>query len=163
MMPLWTESQRWPWFLSLILLSGTVVLAAVVVLLILTTELLPSAKTILGIAGLAAALLDILLASLRLVSEVYPDRIEIYFAPLHFPCRKIGWDEIEKIYARQYSPVAEYGGWGIRCGKSGGAYNIKGNQGIQIELKNGRKFLVGTQQPDAFMQAVKSVCKQAAD
>ncbi|MHC4386604.1 MAG: hypothetical protein ACYSUG_06395, partial [Planctomycetota bacterium] len=64
--------------------------------------------------------------------------------------------DIETIYPRLYSPIAEYGGWGIRFGKSGGAYNLRGSQGIQLILKNGKNFLIGTQQPDDFIQAVQT-------
>ena len=71
--------------------------------------------------------------------------------------------EIENVYPREYSPVAEYGGWGIRYGKSGSAYNMRGNRGIQLELKNGKEFLIGTQQPEPFMQAVRSVSKEISE
>lgn len=162
-MPVWTERQRPPWYFSLAIVSGCIVFGIVVLVLIFSTNLPPRAAAILVIAWLAAALVDGLIASLGLVSDVYPDRLDVYFTPLHFPCRKILWEEIETIYSRSYSPLEEYGGWGIRRGKSGSAYNLKGSQGIQVELKDGRKFLIGTQQPDAFMQAVKSVYKKAAD
>jgi hypothetical protein len=52
------------------------------------------------------------------------------------------WEEIEKISVREYSPLFEYGGWGIRRGKSGRAYNVKGNIGLQLVLKNGKKILL---------------------
>jgi hypothetical protein len=38
------------------------------------------------------------------------------------------------------------GGWGVRLWtKYGTVYNVKGNIGLAIELKNGTKFLIGTQ------------------
>jgi hypothetical protein len=48
---------------------------------------------------------------------------------------------------RKYNPLTEYGGWGYRTGfgKKSGAMNVKGNIGIQIELSNGKKLLLGTQ------------------
>ena len=46
--------------------------------------------------------------------------------------------------------LLEYGGWGLKGGllwkKSKGiAINVSGNIGIQLELKNGKKLLIGTQ------------------
>ena len=36
--------------------------------------------------------------------------------------------------------------YGVRLGsKYGTVYNINGNKGLAIELKNGKKFMVGTQ------------------
>ncbi|NQX76517.1 MAG: hypothetical protein HRT75_02160 [Gilvibacter sp.] len=61
------------------------------------------------------------------------------------------WDEIESLYVREYSPIGEYGGWGYRLSFSkstGRAYNVSGNLGIQIELKNGKRVLVGTRKKE---------------
>ena len=57
----------------------------------------------------------------------------------------IPWKDIEECYVRQYSPLREYGCWGIRFGLNGKAYNVKGNKGIQVKLKSGKKILFGTQ------------------
>lgn len=69
------------------------------------------------------------------------------FFPFHFSLKKIQWKNIHKVYVRKYSPIMEYGGWGIRLtfNKKGKAFNVSGNIGIQIELKNGKKILIGTQ------------------
>jgi hypothetical protein len=51
----------------------------------------------------------------------------------------------------------EYGGWGYRVGgkKSGIAFNVSGNMGVQIELKNGKKILLGTRKPKEAEEALK--------
>jgi hypothetical protein len=36
----------------------------------------------------------------------------------------------------------------------GKAYIISGNQGMQFELKNGKRILIGTQQIEAFWKAI---------
>jgi len=58
---------------------------------------------------------------------------------------------------RKYSPIGEYGGWGYRVAgkRSGVAYNISGNMGIQIELKNGKKILLGTRKPEEAKEALR--------
>ncbi|MBJ2175825.1 hypothetical protein JBL43_16340 [Aureibaculum sp. A20] len=58
------------------------------------------------------------------------------------------WNDISKVYVRKYNAITEYGGWGFRgyIFKTGGkAFNVMGNKGIQIVLKNGKKMLIGTQ------------------
>jgi hypothetical protein len=57
---------------------------------------------------------------------------------------------------RTYSPVLEFGGWGIRVGGGGMAYNVSGNEGVQLVLKSGRRVLIGTRQPDVLMSALRA-------
>jgi hypothetical protein len=58
------------------------------------------------------------------------------------------WSELQSVEVRQYKPLLEYGGWGLRLGTKGWAYNIAGNQGIQLVLQDGDKLLLGTQRPE---------------
>jgi len=55
------------------------------------------------------------------------------------------------------------GGWGIRWGSAryGSAYNVSGNQGVLFELKNGKKFLLGTQNPASIKSALSKLVKQS--
>jgi len=56
-------------------------------------------------------------------------------------------EDVEKCYYRQYRPIMEYGGWGWRWSpKMGTAYNVTGTEGVQLELKGGRKILIGSRQ-----------------
>jgi hypothetical protein len=58
----------------------------------------------------------------------------------------VKWSEIKSIQLRKYKPIREYGGWGIRFSfTEGKAYTIKGDEGIQLVLNSGKKFLIGTQ------------------
>ena len=96
-------------------------------------------------------MLDCLIEVIRfmdLQTKINVDGVFYKFGIIHFKFKHIRWDEIEKIYSREYKPIKEYGGWGIKGSwKRGKAYNISGNQGIQLELKNGKKILLGTQKP----------------
>ena len=53
-------------------------------------------------------------------------------------------------------PILEYGGWGIRYSPfgKGWAYNVRGNQGVQLELANGQRILVGSQRADELARAI---------
>ena len=56
------------------------------------------------------------------------------------------WKNISKSYIRQYQPIIEYGGWGIRIGLfgKGRAFNVRGNKGLQLEFKDNNKLLIGS-------------------
>ena len=84
----------------------------------------------------------------QLNTEVSEEGISFRMKPFHRSWRKYSWKEIKSAHIREYKPLREYGGWGVRIGLTGRAYNIKGNKGLQIELVSGEKILLGTQQPE---------------
>jgi hypothetical protein len=93
-----------------------------------------------------------LFAKLKLIVEVRDDGLYIRFFPLS---RKIiRYEDIEESYVRTYSPLKEYGGWGIRYSRKGKAYNVSGNQGVQLKLSGGKQLLIGSQQPEKLADAI---------
>jgi hypothetical protein len=84
-----------------------------------------------------------------LKTEIDEDSIRIKFFP--FANKVFHWKDIAKAEVVNYGFV---GGWGIRIGtKYGTVYNIKGQQGLAIQLKNGKKRCIGTQK-EAELKAV---------
>ncbi len=100
--------------------------------------------------------MPLLMYALNLKTEVRPDGLYLRIFPLHRRYQVIQWQEIERFYPRTYRPIREYGGWGIRYGLSGKAYNIKGIQGLQLELNGGNRLLVGSADPESLVQAIAS-------
>ncbi len=87
---------------------------------------------------------------LKLKTRIDEQGIKFRFIPFHFTHKSISWSEIEKAYVRKYDAISEYGGWGMKGGalwrkNKGVAYNVQGNLGLQLELKTGKKILIGTQ------------------
>lgn len=97
--------------------------------------------------------LPALFHTMTLVVEVRPDRVDIRYRP--FVNRSIAMTDIDHLVARAYKPIQEYGGWGIR-GWSGQrmAYNVSGNQGVELTLRDGRSVMIGSQQADALALAI---------
>jgi hypothetical protein len=97
---------------------------------------------------------------MRLDTEYNSQGIYYRFYPIQLTHREIKWDVIKSAYIRKYRPTKEYGGWGIRFGmKNGIAYNVSGNEGLQIELYNGEKLLFGTQKPEKLKEIIKTLGK----
>ena len=90
----------------------------------------------------------------RMVTEVSPGLLSVRFVPLR--ARKIPLREIDEAQSREYSPMKEFGGWGIRVGGDGRAYNAYGNQGVQLILTDGSRILIGTQTPDELLEALRT-------
>lgn len=89
---------------------------------------------------------------LKLKTTINEKGIEYSFYPLQLKPKTIQWNEIDNIYVRKYNPIMEYGGWGLKPG----ARNIKGNIGIQLELKNGKKILIGTQKQQEVERVIQT-------
>ena len=84
----------------------------------------------------------------KLKTRIDEKGIHYQFFPFHRKYKSILWSEIQSAYVRKYDPISEYGGWGLKGGffrKKGKAINVKGDIGIQLELKNSKKLLIGTQ------------------
>lgn len=82
--------------------------------------------------------------------------VDVFITP--FGRRKISWDNIEEAYIRDYKPLLEYGGWGVRYGFGGRgvAYSVGGGRkGLQLKLKNGQKILIGTHKGDELKNFIK--------
>ena len=90
--------------------------------------------------------------------EVQVTRTDLRFRmfPLHLHWREFPLATIVRAEAVTYQPIREYGGWGIRIGMKGWAYNVSGNRGVQITLEGGRSFLLGSLQPEELAFAIKS-------
>ena len=79
----------------------------------------------------------ILLYNIKLVTVINQYGIFIRFAP--FRRKRIRWEQLKNVECIEYGFV---GGWGIRlCTKYGTVYNVKGNQGLFLEYKSGKKKL----------------------
>lgn len=83
---------------------------------------------------------------IKLETKINQQGIYVKFYPFHLKFKFINWNEIDRVFIREYSPITEYGGWGLRISLSGNgkAYNVSGNKGLQIVFKNGNKLLIGT-------------------
>ena len=92
--------------------------------------------------------------SLRLVLDVTAEQVTIRFAPI--TRRVIPIAEIEAAEARTYDPIKEYGGWGIKgWSRRNMAYNMSGNRGVELTLRDGRQVMLGSQRADELARAVE--------
>lgn len=100
--------------------------------------------------------ISIVLIIVKLETEVRSDGLYVRFSPFHTDYKKFTSDSISEYYICRYKPLREYGGRGIRFGKNGKAYNMSGNKGVQLVLKNGRRLLIGSQKPQELAEAINS-------
>jgi hypothetical protein len=91
--------------------------------------------------------------SLRMTVVVQEGHISIRYVPV--TSRQIPFEDIVCFEARTYEPVKEYGGWGIK-GRSHKrvAYNVSGNEGVELELVGGQRVMIGSQRSQDLAAAI---------
>ena len=123
---------------------------------------LPLNKQLRAFVGIIViCLVAILFLFLKLRTRIDEKGISFKFTPFHFKSILIHWKEVDKAYLRKYNAISEYGGWGIKGGipwvkGNGRAYNVKGNIGLQLELRNGKRILIGTQKENEIGAVLKT-------
>ena len=121
----------------------------------------PLSDTALSVVGMLMILMGVglvwLLYTIRLQTEVRYDGVYIHFYPL--ARQTVLFDEIVGCEVRTYRPIREYGGWGVRYGRTGKVYNVDGNRGVQLKLSNGKGLLIGSRRPEELAQAIRDGMK----
>ena len=96
---------------------------------------------------------------------VYIDKEGIHY---RFPVfvrkeRLIKKEQIAGYDVREYHPLKEHGGWGLRksaiyrMADKGITYKITGNVGLKLYLTDGRRLLLGTLRPEAMKRAMRKL------
>ncbi|WP_316822789.1 hypothetical protein [Pedobacter gandavensis] len=124
----------------------------------------PMSNTGLLISVSLSLLITILFVILRLETRIDDKGIYVRFYPFHISFKYYPWESISRANVRKYSPVMEYGGWGLRFGLmgNGAAFNVSGNQGLQLVFNNGQKLLIGTHKPEELKQVLNILAKDKA-
>ena len=87
------------------------------------------------------------------------DGIYYRYIPFINKYRLIKPVEIKFYETRQYKPLKEFGGWGIRYSRRQRTmcYNVRGNLGLYIELRNGKRILFGSKDPHKLKNAIDKI------
>lgn len=93
---------------------------------------------------------------LRLHVWLLPDRLCLQFRPFHPKPIEIFLREIKETECVTYNPIADYGGWGIRWGRKGKAYNAHGSAGVKLHFYQRRPLLIGSQKPEQLREALEN-------
>lgn len=125
-----------------------VLLAAFVITAMITQRgvvLVPTAAFVVLIGAILAV-------SSRLTVTVSADEVRAAFG-LGLPRRTIPLADITSA-----QPIRNrwYHGWGIRLVPKGWMFNVWGLDAVELELTSGRRFRIGTDEPDTLAEAVTS-------
>ncbi|MFC1995461.1 hypothetical protein ACFLVM_01100 [Chloroflexota bacterium] len=130
---------------------GYVIIAVMAAVMVLIGAVLANA----GINWIAIAVLVIIAVALVLFSSltvvIWEEELEARFGP--GPIRKrLKLNEIESC---QVVKNHWYYGWGIRLTPHGVLYNVSGFHAVEIKLRTGKKFRIGTDVPQELEETIR--------
>ena len=82
------------------------------------------------------------------------------YVPFHLAWRVVPCTFIVRAEAEDYSPLWEFGGWGIRFGRRGRAYSVAGSRGVRIECRDGNRFLLGSGRAAELARCIRECMRQ---
>ena len=163
MNPTFTETQKFnKWWHYLLLLAPFIGVIIMKFIVLPGIERSNQSITINGfiistLLGLVAILWVILV---KLKTTINEKGIMVNFYGIPFCKKEIVWDDINSIEVVEYSPLKEYGGWGVRMGARGWCYNVSGKIGIKLTRASGKPFLIGTQQKEEVEKIINHYFKK---
>jgi hypothetical protein len=64
---------------------------------------------------------------------------------------------IAGIELTEFSPLKDFGGYGIRFGKGITAYYLNGHRGVKISTADGKKYLIGSDHPERLLAVLEQL------
>jgi len=95
----------------------------------------------------------------KLKTRIDEKGVYYQYLPFHFSYRFLSWNMIAKCYVRNYDAIFEYGGWGLKFSfrkSKGKSFTVKGDVGLQLELMDGKKILIGTQKKEEIQRTIET-------
>ena len=89
-----------------------------------------------------------------LTTVIDGDVVRVRFGPIGLIHKRIALADITAARAVRNSPAY---GWGIRYIPHGRLWNVWGLDAVELQLKNGTRFQIGTDEPQALLQALQRV------
>jgi hypothetical protein len=113
---------------------------------------LPASRQLLMFLPLA-----VVIPLLGMELQIAVDTAGVHVRMFPFAKRTIAPAQIAQWEARTYRPIREYGGWGVRFGPRGRAYNVSGNRGVELTLADGRRLMIGSRRADELAAAIAAL------
>jgi hypothetical protein len=105
---------------------------------------------VLWVGVVLLVLLGVLFSSLTI--EVTDGELRSHFGPGFW--RK-HW-ALEDVADADVAPIRSWEGWGIRFTTRGMLYDVAGTRSIEVCLRSGRRFRLGTDEPERLLTAIRA-------
>jgi hypothetical protein len=88
---------------------------------------------------------------------VNQDMLMMKLGVVGIPLLKIKMSDINEIEIHNFSPLKDFGGYGIRINREMKAYFLTGNRGVKLTLSDGRRYLIGSDHPERLAAVIDAL------
>ena len=99
-------------------------------------------------------LLVLLLCAGGFRTRVTPAAFSLRAGLLGIPLLTLKTSDITEVQVHTFSPLADFGGYGIRRNRQMLAFFLQGRQGVKLATRQGRQYLVGSDQPQRLAAVI---------
>ncbi|MDD5339605.1 MAG: DUF1648 domain-containing protein [Dehalococcoidales bacterium] len=107
------------------------------------------------ILGLSGVMMVVMYGGLRV--SVTKELITVKFGMLGSGILKLKTDEIDSLELKEFSPMADFGGYGIRFNGKVTAYYLRGSRGVLFTTTKGKQYLIGSDRPEELYAVAQAV------
>jgi hypothetical protein len=83
--------------------------------------------------------------------------ITVRFGLFGFRILRLDIAEIISIETIEFSPLKDFGGYGIRFNREMKAYYLRGNRGVKLTMASGKKYLLGSDDPQLLAGVIQAL------
>ncbi|MBM3176129.1 MAG: DUF1648 domain-containing protein [Chloroflexi bacterium] len=132
-------------------LAVVVPLLMVVVAVTAWTEV-PWFSVIMALVGIALALIY---GGFRTI--VTREAVMVRMGLLGIRLLRLKTSDITSVELHSFSPLKDFGGYGIRFNREMKAYFLKGDRGAKITARTGKKYLIGSDHPERLTTVISTI------
>jgi hypothetical protein len=159
----YTETQRFDqWWLRMLFAALNLVFAYAVWLQVAEGRGLgddPLSLDMLVLVWLSLGVFTVLFLRTRLITRVDASGVHVRFVPWQRQGRQVPWSQVQGCRVRQYRPLIDFGGWGMRSSMGGRmeGYTTSGDRALELDLGERRSLLIGTQRPEELAAVLRAL------
>jgi hypothetical protein len=89
-------------------------------------------------------------------TQVTRDTVAVRIGFLGIKLLQLKMADIAAVEVHAFSPLRDFGGYGIRFNREMQAYYLQGDRGVKITAVDGRKYLIGSDRPEHLAAVIAS-------
>ncbi|MGA9048001.1 MAG: DUF1648 domain-containing protein [Dehalococcoidia bacterium] len=90
-------------------------------------------------------------------TRVTKEAITVKMGILGIPLLRLKISDIVSLEVLTFSPLHDFGGYGIRFNSEMQAYYLKGDRGVKITSADGKKYLIGSDRPERLATVISLI------
>ena len=89
-----------------------------------------------------------------LLCKLGPGRMRVRMGVLGVRLLTLETADIAEAVVHSFSPLRDFGGWGIRGNRQMKAYFFSGRRGVKVRTRRGKQYLVGSDRPERLAAVI---------